>query len=97
MAASRRKFARRVVRVRAVEVFFPIESLFAAGVMAGGGSDHVSLRSVNLYNPFLGIWIAVTRQARWLEEPVHPEQSLTHEQMSQFYTINNAWLMRAEK
>ena len=55
-----------------------------------------SLRSVNPYNPFLGMWVAVTRKARWYEGEIHPEQSLTREQMIRFYTINNAWLMRAE-
>ena len=38
--------------------FQPLHSLFAAGVIAGGGSDHMqkigSLRSINPYNPFLG-------------------------------------------
>ena len=56
-----------------------------------------SYRSVNPYNPFLGMWIAATRSARWYDEPVHPEQALSRKQMIQFYTINNAWLMRMEK
>ncbi len=81
--------------------FIPLRSLFDAGVIAGGGSDHMqkigSLRSVNPYNPFLGMWIAVTRQARWHDHPIHAEQSLSREQMIRFYTINNAWLMRAEE
>lgn len=80
--------------------FIPLRSLFSAGVIAGGGSDHMqkigSLRSVNPYNPFLGMWIAVTRQARWHDGAIHPQQSLSREQMIRFYTINNAWLMRAE-
>ncbi|WP_182865404.1 amidohydrolase [Rhodopirellula sp. JC639] len=80
--------------------FVPLRSLLEAGVVAGGGSDHMqkigSLRSVNPYNPFLGMWVAVTRTARWHDEPIHREQALTREQMIRFYTINNAWLMRAE-
>lgn len=80
--------------------FIPLRSLFEAGVVAGGGSDHMqkigSLRSVNPYNPFLGMWVAVTRAARWHDEPIHLEQSLSRQQMIRFYTINNAWLMRAE-
>jgi len=83
-----------------LEYFIPLRSLFDAGVIAGGGSDHMqkigSLRSVNPYNPFLGMWIAVTRQARWHETAIHPEQSLNRQQMIRFYTINNAWLMRDE-
>ena len=83
-----------------LEYFIPLKSLFEAGVVAGGGSDHMqkigSLRSVNPYNPFLGMWVAVTRTARWHDRPVHPEQALSREQMIRFYTFNNAWLMRAE-
>ncbi len=84
-----------------LEYFIPLRSLFDAGVIAGGGSDHMqkigSLRSVNPYNPFLGMWVAVTRQARWHDTPIHPEQALSREQMIRFYTSNNAWLMRAEQ
>lgn len=80
--------------------FIPLRSLFDAGVIAGGGSDHMqkigSLRSVNPYNPFLGMWVAVTRSARWHDQPIHPEQALNREQMIRYYTINNAYLMRAE-
>lgn len=84
-----------------LKYFLPLRSLFEANVVAGGGSDHMqkigSLRSVNPYNPFLGMWIAVSRRARWYEGTIHAEQALSREQMVRFYTINNAWLMRAEK
>lgn len=84
-----------------LKYFIPLRSLLDAGVRAGGGSDHMqkigSLRSVNPYNPFLGMWIAVTRTARWHDAPVHREQALTRQQMIRFYTINNAWLMRMEE
>lgn len=80
--------------------FQPLHSLFAARVPAGGGSDHMqkigSLRSVNPYDPFLGMWTAVTRRSRYHPEPLHPEEALTREEVLRFYTINNAWLMRAE-
>jgi len=74
--------------------FQPLRSLFAAGAIAGGGSDHMQkigpLRSVNPYNPFLGMATAVTRRARLHEKPLHPEEALTREQVVRFYTINNA-------
>jgi predicted amidohydrolase YtcJ len=38
----------------------------------------------------------MTRKARWLEEPLHPEHALNREQVIRFYTINNAYLMFAE-
>ncbi len=81
--------------------FQPLRSLFAAQVTIGGGSDHMqkigSMRSINPYNPFLGIATAVSRKARWLDSPLHPEESLSREQAIQFYTINNARLLFLEK
>jgi predicted amidohydrolase YtcJ len=81
--------------------FQPYKSLFEAGVPVGGGSDHMqkigSFRSINPYNPFLGMWITLTRQPRWTNEPLHPEQRITREQAIRLYTINNAYLTFAEK
>ena len=84
-----------------LKYFIPLKSLFKIGVKAGGGSDHMQrigpLRSLNPYDPFLGMWITLTRKARWLNEPIHPEQALNRQEMIRYYTINNAWLMRAER
>jgi predicted amidohydrolase YtcJ len=81
--------------------FQPYKTLFERGVKVGGGSDHMqkigSLRSVNPYNPFLGIWTMLTRQPRWADEPLHPEQIVSREDAIRFYTINNAWLTFEEK
>ncbi len=78
------------------EYFQPYRSLIDAGVTVGGGSDHMqkigSLRSVNPYNPFLGIWTVLTRQPRRLDEPLHPQQKITREEAIRLYTINNAFL-----
>jgi predicted amidohydrolase YtcJ len=80
--------------------FQPLRSLFAAGVIAGGGSDHMqkigSLRSINPYNPFLGMATAITRRPKGSETPLHPEEALTREQAIRFYTINNARLLFLE-
>jgi predicted amidohydrolase YtcJ len=81
--------------------FQPYKSLFEAGITVGGGSDHMqkigSRRSINPYNPFLGMWIAITRQPRRLDHPLHPEQCLTREQALRLYTINNARLTFEEE
>jgi predicted amidohydrolase YtcJ len=81
--------------------FQPYKSLFDAGVPVGGGSDHMqkigSLRSINPYNPFLGMWITLTRQPRWTYEPLHPEQRISREQAIRLYTINNAYITFGEK
>ena len=80
--------------------FQPLKSLFAAGVIAGGGSDHMqkigSLRSINPYNPFLAMEVAITRRAKGYDRPLHPEEALTREQAIRFYTINNAHLLFLE-
>ena len=80
--------------------FQPLRSLFEAGVVAGGGSDHMqkigSLRSINPYNPYLGMWVAITRRAKNFKGQFHPEESLTREQAIRFYTINNARLLFLE-
>jgi predicted amidohydrolase YtcJ len=80
--------------------FQPLHSLFEAGVNVGGGSDHMqkigSWRSVNPYNPFLGMATAVTRRSRGLDEPLHSEEALTREQALRLYTINNARLLHCD-
>ena len=80
--------------------FQPLRSIFAAGGVVGGGSDHMqklgSMRSNNPYNPFLGMATAVSRQARWYEGRLHPEEALSREQAIRFYTINNARILFLE-
>jgi predicted amidohydrolase YtcJ len=80
--------------------FQPLRSVFEAGAIAGGGSDHMqkigSLRSVNPYNPFLGMATAITRRARQYEQPLHPEEALSRQQAIRFYTINNARILACE-
>jgi predicted amidohydrolase YtcJ len=81
--------------------FQPLRSLFKAGVVVGGGSDHMqkigSMRAINPYNPFLGIQTAVTRRARWFEGRLHAEEALSREQALRMYTINNARLLFCEQ
>jgi predicted amidohydrolase YtcJ len=83
-----------------IREFQPLQRLFRAGVTVGGGSDHMqklgSLRSINPYNPYLGMWVAITRTAKGVDHPVNPEEALTREQAIRFYTINNAKLLFLE-
>ncbi len=80
--------------------FQPLRPLFDAGVRVGGGSDHMqkigSLRSVNPYNPFLGMWIAMTRKPEGQTAPTHPEHALTRLEALQCYTSNNAHMLFLE-
>jgi predicted amidohydrolase YtcJ len=81
--------------------FQPLRTIFDNGAVAGGGSDHMqklgSLRSINPYNPFLGMGTAVSRRAKDYEGQLHPEEALTREQAIRFYTINNAQVLRCEE
>ena len=81
--------------------FQPLRSLFRAKAIVGGGSDHMQkigpLRSVNPYNPFLGMWVTLTRRGTAFERQLHPEEALTREQAIRFYTTNNAYLLFREK
>ncbi|HXK61417.1 MAG TPA: amidohydrolase family protein [Acidobacteriota bacterium] len=81
--------------------FQPYKTIFELGTTVGGGSDHMqkigSLRSINPYNPFLGMWITLTRKGRWMEGALHPEQRIARQQAIQLYTINNAFLTFEEK
>jgi predicted amidohydrolase YtcJ len=81
--------------------FQPLKSIFAAGGMAGGGSDHMlkigDRRAINPYNPFLAMWTTITRGAKWYEGQLHPEEALTRRQAIEFYTRNNAYLLFWEK
>ncbi len=95
-ATLRKQFGEERTRL-----FQPYRILFESGVTVGGGSDHMqkigSFRSINPYNPFLGMWITLTRQPRWTGKPLHPEQRISREQAIRLYTINNAYLTFEEK
>ncbi len=81
--------------------FQPYKTIFEKGVMVGGGSDHMqrigSRRSVNPYNPFLGMWITLKRQPRYMSETLHSEQKISRKQALRLYTLNNAFLTFEEK
>jgi predicted amidohydrolase YtcJ len=66
----------------------------------GGGSDHMlrydSLDSTNPWNPWLGIWVCLTR-ATERGKPLEPNEALTREEALRLYTINNAYLHNEEK
>ena len=80
--------------------FQPLASTFKQGVIVGGGSDHMqkigSLRSINPYNPLLGMQTTIVREGRWYDGQLHPEEALTRQQALQFYTRNNAYLIFQE-
>ena len=65
-----------------------------------GGSDHMirtnPIRSTNPWNPWLGMWITITRATEGGATP-NPEECLSREEAIRLYTINNAYLHHEEK
>ncbi|MFO1066293.1 MAG: amidohydrolase [Pirellulales bacterium] len=87
--------------VQRLSYFQPYRALRDAGVIVGGGSDHMqkigSLRSINPYNPFLGMWIPVNRIPRGGDHALHSEQKIDRREALRLYTIDNAFVMLDEK
>jgi len=75
--------------------FHPYRKWLDAGVTIGGGSDHMirmdAIESTNPWDPWLGIWVAVTRNAEGTAV-LNPDQRLSRIEALRFYTINNAKL-----
>jgi predicted amidohydrolase YtcJ len=75
--------------------FQPYRSLFDAGIVVAGGSDHMikfdSRNAINPFNPFFGMWMAVTRKTTD-GTVLHPEQRITREQALRMWTLNAAYL-----
>ena len=85
---------------RRMKWFQPFKTWFDNDLVIGGGSDHMvildSVAATNPWNPWLGMWIALTRQTE--RGGVHnARERLTREQAIRFYTINNARLNFEEK
>ncbi|MDB6108769.1 MAG: putative TIM-barrel fold metal-dependent hydrolase [Pedosphaera sp.] len=83
-----------------MKLFLPLKTWFEKGLIIGGGSDHMakldSLDGINPWNPWLGMWVTLTRQTDQ-GTVINPEECLTREQAIRFYTINNAYLNFEEK
>jgi hypothetical protein len=80
--------------------FLPLRSLFDAGVMVAGGSDHMirfdSRDAINAYHPFFGMWMAVTRKMAD-GAVLGPEQRISRIEALRMWTTHGAWLTFEEK
>ena len=85
----------KIFKEERMKDFFPLKRWFDRGIIVGGGSDHMvqtdSVESTNPWNPWLGMWIALTRQTE-RGGVDKPDQRITREQAIRFYTINNCYL-----
>jgi predicted amidohydrolase YtcJ len=80
--------------------FLPLKSMFDAGIVVAGGSDHMirfdSRTAINPYNPFFGMWMAITRKTAD-GAALGADQGITREQALRMWTLNGAWMTFDEK
>src|SRR5690348_2231304 len=80
--------------------FQPLRQLIDAGIVVGGGSDHMirfdARRATNPYQPFFGMWMAVTRKMTD-GQVLNPEQCISRAEALKMWTWNGAYLMFEEK
>jgi predicted amidohydrolase YtcJ len=80
--------------------FFPLRSYLNAGILVAGGSDHMfghdKNKAVNPYNPFLGMYVSVTRKNAH-GQLIYPEEKVSREEALKMYTIWGAHMEFAEK
>lgn len=84
----------RVLGTERMSAFHPYRSLFEAGVVVNGGSDHMvrldSYTSINPYNPFVAMWSIITRKSE-RGSIYEVDEAISREQALKMYTINNAY------
>jgi hypothetical protein len=80
--------------------FLPLRSLIDAGIVVGGGSDHMirfdPRLSTNPYDPFFEMWMAITRKMTD-GNVLNPEQRISRFEALKMWTWNNAYLEFFEK
>jgi predicted amidohydrolase YtcJ len=90
----------RVFPGQGMRYFFPLKTYRDNGIVLAGGSDHMigfdKNKAVNPYNPFLGMWTAVTRKMTD-GNVLHPEQRIGREDALRMYTIWAAWIQFEDK
>ena len=90
----------KVFPAEVMRYYFPLRSYLNAGVRIAGGTDHMTgfnkNKGVNPYNPFLAMWIAITRKTV-AGTLVAPEEKITREEALKMYTIWAAEMQFAEK
>ena len=77
-----------------IKTFLPARSMIEAGMILNGGSDHMvkfdSYSSTNPYNPFLGMWILITRTTE-RGTVICADEAISRKEALKIYTINNAY------
>ncbi|MCC7235243.1 MAG: amidohydrolase [Bryobacterales bacterium] len=90
----------KVFGYQSMRYFFPLHSYFDAGIVAAGGSDHMighdKDKAVNPFNPFLNIWMAVTRRTTE-GKVIYPEEKVSRVEALRLYTNGPAYLQFNER
>jgi predicted amidohydrolase YtcJ len=77
-----------------IKKFLPLRTMLKSGMILNGGSDHMekfdSYRAINPYNPFLAMWVAVSRKTE-RGIVISPSEGISREEALKMYTINNAY------
>lgn len=80
--------------------FFPLKTMISKGIIVAGGSDHMigldKNSAVNPFNPFLNMWICITRKTKG-GEVFYPEERVTREEALRMFTGSAAYLQFSEK
>lgn len=80
--------------------FYPLRSYLKSGIILAGGSDHMlgfdKDNAINPYNPFLGMWMSITRKTRD-GRVMYPEEKVTRDEALRMWTTGPAYLQFSEK
>lgn len=90
----------KVFGYQSMRYFFPLHSYFDAGIIAAGGSDHMighdKDKAVNPFNPFLNIWMAITRRTTE-GKVIYPEEKVSRVEALRLFTNGPAYLQFNER
>jgi predicted amidohydrolase YtcJ len=89
----------RVFDLKNMRWFFPVKSWLDAGIFVAGGSDHMvghdKNNAVNPFNPFLNMWMTMTRRTKE-GKVIYPEEKISRVEALRMFTTSAAYLQFAE-
>jgi predicted amidohydrolase YtcJ len=90
----------RVFGLPGMKHFYPVRSYLDAGIVVAGGSDHMighnKDNAVNPFNPFLNMWMTITRQTTE-GKVLYEGEKVTRIEALKTYTTGPAYLQFSEK
>ena len=82
-----------------MRLFYPLRAYLDAGILIAGGSDHMIGHdrdsAVNPYNPFLSMYVAVTRKTK-TGKVIYPEEKITRMEALKMHTTGPPYLQFEE-